>query len=140
MSNLKELETQQAEANRSFWRSAAFTAVSVTIFTVSAIALDMGVTLAEAATLQIVAAVSAVGSIGGAAFAQGSSSKIDRIEADIELERTKEIERTTEREVAAPQQEKEPERAVEKQAEPTLATTKHIEAAKKVSQTPQHQR
>lgn len=138
--SIKDLEAQQAEANRSFWRSAAFTAVSVTVFTVSAIALDMGVTLAEAATLQIVAAVSAVGSIGGAAFAQGSSSKIDRIEADIELERTKEIERTTEREVA-PQQEKKPERVVEKQAEPSIATTRHIEAAaKKISQTPQHQR
>lgn len=139
---INELQTQQTEASRSFWRSAAITAVSVTIFTVTAIALDMGVALTEAGVLQTVAAISAVGSIGGAAFAQKASGQIDRIESEIDMERAKEVERTTTKEVApaverAPAKAKAQAQAQEKTAEPNKATTKHIDAAAAAKGVPQ---
>ncbi len=94
------LRKQQAAASTTFWRSAAFTAASVLVFTVSAIALDVGMPAVEASTLQVVATLGAITSIGGAAFAQVASRRIDKIEEELESARQAEIERTTTIEVA----------------------------------------
>jgi hypothetical protein len=138
---IEDLKKEQALANKGFWRSAAFTAAAVSIFTASAIALDIGITTLEASALQIVAAVGAVTSIGGAAVTQVASRKVDKIEEELESARQADIERTTKKEIAPSRDLQSTKigkhrRQSKETASPSVSGGKHAEAVDREEQIP----
>ncbi len=137
---IKELESKQAEASNRFWLFAAGTAISVTVFTASAIMLDIGVTTMAVSSLEILTAASAITSIGSASLAQSTSNKIDVIESEIDQEKRHQIELTTAKEVA-PKQHDKPLKTRDKEhaIAHDISNSKHAEAAASNKEKPSNQ-